>query len=256
MTQQLLELNAKVDEMLKSQRGLQETVDGLSQTIRKLEDGNKHLLKLNQEVQAKNVALSKELKNADTTISTLNDELESHKQRFLSNTVEILGVTITEADEPLNVVQKLGQAVQCQVEESDVSNIYVRAVPQRKGPPRQKIIVVFSRQNKRMDFYYKCRRFRLSPPPGSAAELRKINVVDALTQFKKVIYFEIIEGRKKQPDIVKNVWVNDGEIWIRRFGSSAPEPVKNMAFVAVIFDKAQPPPIDTDADDDDAEHHA
>jgi hypothetical protein len=101
-----------------------------------------------------------------------------------------------------------------------------------------------------MDYYYKWRKFKLSPPSDVAAEFRRLNVVDSLTYYKKVIYFEIIEQRKKQPDIVKNIWVNDGDIYIRRFGAAAVEVVKNVAFVDVIFDVAQPPPVNESGDEE------
>jgi hypothetical protein len=257
MARQLEELNNKFDEMLDSQKSLRETVENLNQTVRRLEEGNRDLLKLNRELQNKNVALADKLRRAETTVSTVIDELETQKQRFLNDTVEILGATVKEFEDPLTVVQNLGQAVECHVDGSDVSDIHVRTVPQRKGPSKQKIIVTFVRRSKRMDFYHKCRKFRLSRQSDGAAELRKMNVVDALTYYKKMIYFEIIERRKQHPDTVKNIWVNDGEICIKRFGNAVVEPVKNMAFIDVIFDSAQPPPVNiNDDDDDDAGHLA
>jgi hypothetical protein len=249
VSKQIETLSSKFDLMLKGQTALKNDVKNLTETIGQLETSNKNLLKLLKGVMAKNVALTKDLKKAETTIGTLNDELETQKQRLINDTVEILGVSIKEPDNPLEFVQKLGQAVHCDLDANDVSNLYVRDVPQRKGPPKQKIIVSFVRHSKRMEFYLKCRKFRFSPPSEGAAVLRNIKVVDALTYYKKIIYFEIIECRKKQQDIVKNVWVNDGDVYIRRFGATAPEPVKNVAFVNLIFKSDEQPPInDSDSE--------
>jgi hypothetical protein len=146
--------------------------------------------------------------------------------------------------------------VGCQINMTDIGNIYTKAEPQRKSKkkPTSKIVLTFVHQHKRMDFYYKCRTLRFSPQSESRGEFHKIKVVDSLTYYKKGIYFELMEQRKKQPDVVKNIWVNDGDIFIRRFGAAAPETVKNEAFVDVIFELAQKQPvIDEDEDEDEEE---
>jgi len=242
MTRQMEELNSKFDRMLENQKSMKATVENLTQTIRKLESGNQNLLKLNKGFEARNNYLADKLKNAETTITTLVDEIETQKQRFLNNTVEILGTSIDKSTNPVGYVQQLGMAVDCTIEEADVANIYIKTLPQRKGPPKSKIIITFTQHKKRMDFYYNCRKFRFSPPANAPAEFRKLNVVDSLTHYKKVIYFEIMEHRKQHPDIIKNVWVNDGDIFIRRFGAHSAETVKNGNFVDTIFNVVPPLP--------------
>jgi hypothetical protein len=97
------------------------------------------------------------------------------------------------------------------------------------------------------DFYYKCRTFKHGPPEKREAGLRYLNVVDYLTHYKKTIFFSIIDQRKEQPDIVKNVWVNNGDIFIRRFGENMPvEAIKNLEYAEAIF-----PPITGDRQEDD-----
>ncbi len=233
-SKQLTDLSNKFDRMLANQDYLQKTVDDL--------------LQINREMKAINRKLADKLKSAETTISTLVDELETQKQRFLNNTVEILGSTVTKTDDPQEFVRQLGESVGCEVDSADIGSIGIRMESQRKGPPKPKIVVSFMRLAKRMDFYYKCRKMRLSPSSDATPEFRKLNVVDALTHYKKAIYFEIMEQRKKHPDIVKNIWVYDGDIFIRRFRTDDVEVVKNTAFVDVIFEV--PPNVDEEQHED------
>jgi hypothetical protein len=60
-------------------------------------------------------------------------------------------------------------------------------------------------------------------------------VVDALTLYKKKIFFSIADSRKIHPEVINNVWITDGEIFIRRCGSKAAEPVKDLEFANLLF---------------------
>jgi hypothetical protein len=63
-------------------------------------------------------------------------------------------------------------------------------------------------------------------------------VVDFLPYFKKGIFINIIDYREQYPhiNVIKNVWVSNGDIYIRRFGNNPiVEVVQNYEFVEAIF---------------------
>jgi hypothetical protein len=105
-----------------------------------------------------------------------------------------------------------------------------------------------------MDFYYAGRDHRFDKKQQqrkdrqqqqhqdrqtSGGEFRFIKVVDALTYSKKSIFFNIIQQRKDRKGVVKNVWISNGDVFIRRFGATSAEPVKNQEFVDLLFQSHQ-----------------
>jgi hypothetical protein len=233
---QLSELNKKVDQLLISHNLLQKSVETLQNVIVKLEDTNKNLLSVNQQLTDENKQLADQLKKTKSTLSTVIDDLESSNQRFHNKTVEIQGVVVGEDQDACDFVIHIGQTVGCTVTAEDIDNVYKKIEYRHQQQPRTKVIVTFNNLRKRMDFYYKSRKFKHNPPKVCEAGLRKLNVVDYLTYFKKTIFLNIIDHRKDHPDIVKNVWINNGDIYIRRFGENMPaEVVKNADYVEAIF---------------------
>jgi hypothetical protein len=232
---QLSDLTKKVDQLLSSHEILQKSVATLENVITKLDDTNKNLLEVNQQLVADNKQLSDELKRTKSTLSTVIDDLETTNQKFHNKTVEILGAVVGDTEHPGDFVIRVG----CPVAASDIDNVYKKVVVQKDRPPRTKVIVTFNNLWKRMDFYYKCRKFKHNPPQHCEAGLRKLNVVDFLTHFKKGIFLNIIDYRKQYSDVIKNVWVSNGDFYIRRFGNNPiVEVVKNYAFVEAIFGPA------------------
>jgi hypothetical protein len=236
---QLSELNKKVDQLLASHNLLQKSVETLQSVIVRLEDTNNNLLNVNQQLSDENKLLADQLKQTKSTLSTVIDDLESSNQRFYNKTVEILGAVVVEAQDPLDFVVHVGKTVGCTVSEEDIDNAYKKTEYRQKLQPRTKVIVTFNNLRKRMEFYYKCRKFKHDPPQICEAGLRKLNVVDFLTPYKKHIFLNIIDHRKEHPDVVKNVWVNNGDIFIRRHGENMPvEIIKNAEYVEAIFQNA------------------
>jgi hypothetical protein len=67
-------------------------------------------------------------------------------------------------------------------------------------------------------------------------EITTPNVVNALTYSKRSVFLEIIEQRKQHKDVLMNVFINDSNIFVDWFGSSAAESVKKMEFVNILLD--------------------
>jgi hypothetical protein len=231
-------LNGKIDRLLETQNKLEKTVENLQGTIQRLEESNKSLLNSNAELKNENLVLADKLKSTETALSAAIDDLEIIDQRSLNNTVEILGVPsdITK-DGILDYVLDYSKTIKCNIEEKDIDNIYLKSNRGRNNTNVCRIILRFITLRKRMDFYYSSRKFRYErkSTPGDAGN-HLIKVVDALTYNKRSVFLEIIEQRKQHKDVLKNVFINDGNIFVRRFGSKAAEPVKNMEFVSILFD--------------------
>jgi hypothetical protein len=237
---QLSDLAKKVDQLLSSHELLKKSVSTLEAVITKLDETNKNLLEVNQQLVEENKQLADELKQTKTTLSSAIDNLETANQKFNNKTVEILGAVVGENEHPGDFVTRVGDAIGCPVGPADVDNVYKKVVFQKDRPPRTKVIVTFNHLWKRMDFYLKSRKFKSNPPQQCDAGLRKLNVVDFLTHFKKGIFLNIIDYRKQYPDVVKNVWISNGDIFIRRFGPNpSVEVVKNNDFVETIFANAK-----------------
>jgi chromosome segregation ATPase len=237
--EQFENLSKKVDKLLESQNKLLKTVDDLQQVIVQLEGNNKSLQEANKLLESENTLLSDKLKNTETALSTTSDHFETLHQKYLCNTVEILDVTGDVSDHLMQFVEQYGQIINCNIKEEDISNIYCKTHRVR-NLTKTKIVLQFVSLRKRMQFYYSSRTFRFNKKANDRdAGHRFIKVVDALTQYKKAIFLEIISQRRKHADIVKNVFVNNGEIFIRRFGINTAEPVKNMEFVETLFHEAE-----------------
>jgi len=247
---QLSDLTKKVDQLLSSHKSLTKSVETLEHVITKLQDTNKNLLEVNHQLVEDNKQLSDQLKQTKTTLSTVIDDLETNNQKFHCKTVEILGADIGETEHPGDLVKRVGATVGCPVTGGEIDNVYKKVDYQKDRQPKTKVIVTFNNLWKRMDFYYKCRAFKHNPPQQCEAGLRKLNVVDFLTHFKKRIFLNIIDHRKKYPDVIKNVWISNGDIFIRRFGDNpSVEVVKNDDFVEAIFKPAASDDHNSEAED-------
>jgi regulator of replication initiation timing len=229
------ELNAKIDKLLENQDKLEKVVENLQQTVQGLQETNKSLVETNKDLKKDNTLLVDKLKSAEIALSSARDEFESVNQRQLRNTVEILDVKIGESENLLDFVTNFAHHINCNVTEHDISNIYSKTTHNKRNNTKNtKIVLEFISLRKRMNFYYSARTYRFNNT--SDAGYRPIKVVDALTYSKREIFLNIIEERKKHRDIVKNVWISDGEIFIRRFATNVVEPVRNQEFVDMLFD--------------------
>jgi regulator of replication initiation timing len=216
---------------------LEERIENLQKTIDNLENHNKNLADSNNALIAENFALSEKLKSTEIRLDTAFGEIDSVNQRSLSKTVEILDVPNNEAQDVIGFVTQYGCAIGCEITENDLNNCYSKTQQARNNSPKTKIILEFMSLKKRMKFYYASRDFRFgkNQQQSGGTGYRSVKVVDALTYTKKSIFLDIIEQRKQYKDIVKNVWINDGNIFIRRFGKTVAEPVKNQEFVELLF---------------------
>jgi regulator of replication initiation timing len=237
VTQQYTELDEKINRLLASNVKLENQVGTLLEKIGALETQNDSLKEDNAVLRADHIKLSAKLVAAEVKLSSIESDFESSKQKSLQKTVELLEVPEEAAENILGFVKTYAEEIGCAVLETDLDNFYSRTHKTRKNTTKTKIVLEFTSLKKRKEFYFAGRehRFERKNQQQQSGRYRFIKVVDALTQYKKSIFFNIIDHRKTNKDVVKNVWISDGEIFVRRFGSNAAEPVKNQAFVDLLF---------------------
>jgi hypothetical protein len=193
----------------------------------------------NQTLAAENILLRSKLAATETKLSSIKCDIESTKQKSLQNTVEILEVPPDSTADPLKFVVGFLSEINSVVEKSDINNINKKSTKPRNNTMKTKIIVEFLTLKKRKEFYFAAREHRYNKikqgRQQSRGGSRLLKVVDALTHYKKNIFFSIAENRKIHPEVIKNVWITDGEIFIRRCGSKVAEPVKNLEFANLLF---------------------
>jgi hypothetical protein len=237
VAQQYAALDAKITQILVTNTNLETQVGSLLEKVAALEAQNWALKTDNTVLRSNNNALSAKLIAVEVRLSSVEGDIETTKQKSLKNTVEILEAPAEAAENALAFVKEYAQEIGCSIKESDLNNYY-SSTHTRNNTTKTKIVLEFASLKKRKDFYFAGREHRFYKDQQKNQQPRKfrsIKVVDALTQYKKNIFFNIIDNRKINKDVVKNVWISDGEIFVRRFGSTAAEPVKNQAFVDLLF---------------------
>jgi hypothetical protein len=137
----------------------------------------------------------------------------------------------------LAFIKTYSTEIGCAVEESDINNVYSRTQKTRNNTTKTKIVLEFTTLKKRKDYYFAGRNFRFHKNQKDRQQqqqrggaYRFIKVVDAITPYKSSIFFSIAENRKIHREVIQNVWISDGEIFVRRFGKTASEPVKTLEF--------------------------
>jgi regulator of replication initiation timing len=250
VTQQYTELNTKINQLIESNLKLEDQIGALLGKVSTLETQNQSLTEDNAVLRADNNALSAKLIAAEVRLSSIESDIESSKQKALQKTVELLEAPTEAKEDVLAFIKKYGQEIGCVVHESDLNHFYARTQKTRSNVTKTKIILEFSTLNKRKEFYLAGRAHRFQKTQGERqqqqhhqqqqqkhrrGEYRLIKVVDALTHYKKSIFFDIIDRRKTYKDVIKNVWITDGDIFVRRFGRTLAEPVKNHSFVDLLF---------------------
>jgi regulator of replication initiation timing len=240
VAQQYAELNAKIKQLIDSNAKLETNINTLLSKVETLEEQNKSLADANAVLRADNKALSSKLTAAEVRLSSIESEIESNKQKALQNTVELLEVPSEAKEDVLGFVKTYAQEIGCAFSEADLDKYYSRTTTTRSNVTKTKIILEFSSLKKRKEFYFAGRDHRFNkdqqgPQQERRGGLRHIKVVDALTHYKKSIFFDIIDKRKTRHGVIKNVWISEGEIFIRRFGRTVAEPVRNQSFVDLLF---------------------
>jgi hypothetical protein len=241
---QLAEINEKINRLIESNVSLENNIAALLGKIEVLETNNKLLAEDNITLRADNNALSAKLIATELKLTIIEDDIDSVKQKSLRKTVELLDVPPEAAKDVLGFVEKYTKEIGCDVKDTDLTTFYSRTRKTRNNQTKTKIVLEFRCLKKRRDFYFAGRDHRFQNRKrqdhqqghSSGAGYRFVKVVDALTYNKKSIFFNIIQQRKERKGVVKNVWISDGEIFIRRFGDSVTaEPVKNQGFVDLLF---------------------
>jgi hypothetical protein len=278
VTQQYIELDAKLCKVLASNASLESTIATLVSKVEALEAKNTALTVNNDqlradysdlsakladfeekltnydELRADNNALSAKLIATEAKLTAIGNnnnafsakltaiggDIELVKQKSLRKTVELLDVPAEASKNITGFISQYSRTVGCEIKAVDVNNYFLRTHTTSKNVTKTKIIIEFVSLKKRMDFYFAGRDHRFNiqkqPQPDNQTDAyRFVKVVDALTQHKKSIFFDIIQQRKEHKDIIKNVWISDGDVFIRRFGSKVAEAVKDQEFVDLLF---------------------
>jgi regulator of replication initiation timing len=232
VAQQYSELDVKISKLIESNSNLERQLSVLLEKVTALDVQN-------QALTAENIILRSKLASTEAKLSSIECDIESTKQKSLQNTVEILEVPADSTADPLKLVVGYSREVGSVVEKSDINNIYTKSTKTRNNTTKTKIIVEFTTLKKRKEFYFAAREHRFNKikqgRQQSGGGNRPLKVVDALTHYKKNIFFSIADNRKIHPEVIRNVWITDGEIFIRRFGNNAAEPVKDIEFANLLF---------------------
>jgi hypothetical protein len=131
-------------------------------------------------------------------------------------------------------VKKYSQEIGCAVQESDVNNIFSRTHKTKNNKTKTKIVLEFTTLKERKDFSFAGREHRFNKQQRGGG-YRFVKVVDTPASYMKAMFFSIAENRMIHKDVVKNVWVSDGEIFVRRYETDAVVPVKDMVFAELLF---------------------
>lgn len=161
--------------------------------------------------------LTNEKKILESKVSELHLTVELLKQASRSKTVEIHNIPTTQGENVVELLNKIGTALDVDVSEVDV--VYrTRPTATTFDPPRlPPIIVTFLRQSTRDSLIAKRkvkRDFATRHIGWNSQENFTIYINESLTPYFKKLYGAARAAKKS--NIVKYVWVKNGKILIRK----------------------------------------
>lgn len=195
---------------------LAKEVGDLRVEIAEMRESLKMFNELCERVKAENEGLIKEnklLKGENKVLAKRMSDLEQYSR---INNVEIRGVPLSEDENCLQVVQEIGNKVECPVTATDID--VVHRVPAKNGT--QHIIARFVSRTKKVEFASKARKARLTTADiGVQSKNEKpIFVNDHLTPERKRLFAQALSLKKEHG--WKHLWTDNGAIKARKTDDS------------------------------------
>jgi len=208
---------AQLDEIQKSVSWLSECYDELNT---KMESNQKQINSLDNDrkkTKENCVKLSNELAQLKSNL----DEMEQYIRR---ESLEIRGIPVTQDEDTSEIVRKIGDLIDVDIEESDIS------VSHRLPPPKNNhfkqldpaIVVKFVRRDVRDQLYSARKHLRDKSTTDLGFERRaprKIYISESLTRSKHSLLNQCL--KKKKELNYRFLWTHYGKILMRKNGSSS-----------------------------------
>ncbi|CAB3998987.1 Hypothetical predicted protein [Paramuricea clavata] len=212
---ELEKLSSKCVEIEQSQNFLSDQYDSLLQT---LQSTNVSIQNAEKDIKL----LYEQTSSNKEFISIYDEQIDEIQQYLRRDCVEITGIPVTSVDDPKILAKELGDLMEVQVDERDISTAH--RLPASKKV-KDRIIVKFVNRDKRNQFYQ--RRSRLAGKsvkdlPHIANEIGssrsnqtgKIYINESLTAYRKKLFGQINSFRKAQD--YKFLWTMNGKILLRK----------------------------------------
>lgn len=196
------ELAKEVGDLRAEMAEMRESLKMFNEICEKVKTENESLVKENKLLKAENKELAKRM-----------GDLEQYSR---INNVEIRGVPFSEGESCLQVVQEIGNKVDCPVTATDID--VVHRVPAKNGT--QHIIARFCSRTKKIEFASKARKARLTTAAiGIQSRTDKpIFVNDHLTPQNKRLFAQALTLKKEHS--WKHLWTDNGAIKARKTDDS------------------------------------
>lgn len=211
---------SKLDSIEQSLIFLSNRYDELVEKVEKLESENENLAQENGNLKI-------EMHRTTNCISQLKEELNELEQYGRRDCLEIRGIPVVEDEDTDNLVKQVGQLIDVEVEEDDISISHRLFAPRSQGGSRNRaiqdpaIIVKFVRRNLRDEFYSARSQLRSKTTRDLGMmriNERKIFITESLTQQNRKIFNRCLQAKRELK--FQFLWTSHGKILLRKDGSS------------------------------------
>lgn len=201
----------ELKELNKNHKIIQDSINGLETTMNDYKIIIDGLTEENVELRNQNSMLNNRISNIEHSIDT-------EKQALLNHKMIISGIN-EKSDENLNdIVKKIGKALSVKIDESHINAVERQKIMSENSGIDRSIVVSFNDITKRNEILTKGKkkesRIKLKSLDPTANEDRSIYFSESLTSRRQ--YLCKLARDLKREGRIKYVWVNEGEILVRK----------------------------------------
>ncbi|KAK5643009.1 hypothetical protein RI129_009176 [Pyrocoelia pectoralis] len=221
LEKQMRDLKSEMGKINQSQIKLEEDINkSINFCNEKVDENSKIISQQNKLIENQQRIIDKllaENKSLKTQVVELKNEVDAVNQESRLNSVEIHGLPFQENEPAFSVLQRLAKAIEFEVTEEMVDNIF--KIKSKQSPGHNMLVVRFLRRADKSRFLARKKGKRdLNTSNLGYMGSSPIYINDSLTQARRVLLSKA--RRFKRDKGWKYVWVSGGKIMLRQTDSS------------------------------------